>query len=237
MSDLNDSHGASGDTAKFSVPLPNPALRAALFAKIAAEPAPVRPTQRRWDAAIRLGGFLASLAIFLIVGGVSVGERPAGYVAAMAVAWGALFLLLSRLLVPPPGSALGPRRATLAAIVLGAPLALTVLVVLGRVLWPATATCDGPNNHSDRCFFYSCLFSAPILLAFVVARRGTVMRDVALHGAAFGAIAGCFGALLITLRCVYAVVPHLLVGHVAPVILLGVVVALLAEPILRFRER
>lgn len=236
MSDLNDLHEPT------RLPLPRPPapsgdVRAALFAKIAAETAPARPRQGLRDAALRGVGFLASLALFLAVGGVSIGERPVGYVATVAAVWGVLFVVLTRLLVPPHGASLGPRRATLVAIAVGAPLAITALILVGRVVWPATASCDGPNNHSDRCFFYSCLFSAPILLAFVVARRGTLMRDVALHGAAFGAIAGCFGALLITLRCVYAVVPHLLLGHVAPVILLGVVVALLAEPLLRFRAR
>lgn len=59
----------------------------------------------------------------------------------------------------------------------------------------------------------------------------------ALRGAAAGAAIGAMIWGLVDLNCPVAHVPHLLLGHVLPLLLASVVGAALAEPVLSLRSR
>jgi hypothetical protein len=59
------------------------------------------------------------------------------------------------------------------------------------------------------------------LLAFVFARRGSDPRHPIATGFAAGLAIGALTSLLTDLWCPVAYIPHLLLGHFLPVVLLG----------------
>jgi hypothetical protein len=74
---------------------PPDAIRAALLAQIAREPA---PTRQIWQLRARRyvgAGYLISFLIFLATGGVFVGARPTAYVLAVGCGWGLFALMTS----------------------------------------------------------------------------------------------------------------------------------------------
>jgi hypothetical protein len=59
------------------------------------------------------------------------------------------------------------------------------------------------------------------LVAFVVSHRASEPRRPALTGFAAGIAIGCVAALLTDLWCPVAYIPHLLLGHILPISILG----------------
>jgi hypothetical protein len=210
-----------------------PHLRDRILAAAHAEPSPTRPVYLRRVALVVGLSLACSLLLFFGVGGIQLGDRPAAYVAALGLGWGLLAGALLAATLGRKASPLGPRPELLAAVTILAPTLLGMLVFLGKWIWPQTVECDGPNNHDGRCFFFAVAFALPPLAAWIWSRRGRIVEHVPLHAAAFGSVTGSFGALLITLRCTFANLSHLFLGHVFPVIVVSVVASLLASRTLR----
>lgn len=210
-----------------------PHLRDRILAAARAEPSPTRPVYLRRVALVVGLSLACSLLLFFGVGGIQLGDRPAAYVGALGLAWGLLAGGLLAVTLGRKASPLGPRPELLVAVTLAAPTLLGTLVLLGKWIWPQTVECDGPNNHDGRCFFFAVAFALPPLAAWIWSRRGRIVEHVPLHAAAFGSVTGSFGALLITLRCTFANLSHLFLGHVLPVIVVSVVASLVASRTLR----
>jgi hypothetical protein len=210
-----------------------PHLRDRILAAAHDEPSPTRPVYLRRVALVVGLSLACSLLLFFGVGGIQLGDRPAAYVAALGLGWGLLAGALLAATLGRKASPLGPRPELLAAVTILAPALLGTLVFLGKWIWPQTVECDGPNNHDGRCFFFAVAFALPPLAAWIWSRRGRIVEHVPLHAAAFGSVTGSFGALLITLRCTFANLSHLFLGHVFPVIVVSVVASLLASRTLR----
>ncbi len=210
-----------------------PHLRDRILTAARAEPSPTRPVYLRRVTLVVGVSLACSLLLFFGVGGIQLGDRPAAYVGALGLGWGLLVGALLAATLGRKASALGPRPELLAAVTIVAPALLGTLVFLGKWIWPQTVECDGPNNHDGRCFFFAVAFALPPLAAWIWSRRGRIVEHVPLHAAAFGSVTGSFGALLITLRCTFANLSHLFLGHVFPVIVVSVVASLLASRTLR----
>lgn len=210
-----------------------PHLRDRILAAARAEPSPTRPVYLRRVALVVGLSLACSLLLFFGVGGIQLGDRPAAYVGALGLAWGLLAGGLLAVTLGRKASPLGPRPELLVAVTFAAPTLLGTLVLLGKWIWPQTVECDGPNNHDGRCFFFAVAFALPPLAAWIWSRRGRIVEHVPLHAAAFGSVTGSFGALLITLRCTFANLSHLFLGHVLPVIVVSVVASLVASRTLR----
>lgn len=78
---------------------------------------------------------------------------------------------------------------------------------------------------------------AALLAAIVWVRKRTIARHATLHGAALGATAAAWSAILIDLWCPLTNVPHALVGHVMPIVGITLVGALLGRLVLGIRPR
>ena len=82
------------------------------------------------------------------------------------------------------------------------------------------------------------LFGGSLLLGAVATLRN---RTVAVHapvsGAALGVTAGSWAAVLVDLWCPLTNVPHVLVGHVLPLVILAAVGGVLGHRVLRIRPR
>ena len=220
-------------------------LRARVLAAAAAEPSPARAATRRRRLVVGMLGAASGVAAFvvfaLMLGGRLVGlagdaapgahvERSLGLLVAttggaLAIAAAALRLALSR-----GRSMLGRTRGWL--------LFGGVLVPIGLFAWKVTssylfgaATIEWPERPGLKCLALSLLVAIGPLVSFLVIRRSAPMRP-ALNGAVLGFAAGACAWVAVDLWCPVAYVPHLLLGHLLPMLILAVVGALLGEMLL-----
>lgn len=210
-------------------------LRARVMAAVAAEPSPTRAAVRRRSqrlgvvaAASAIGAFVVFSALLsdsqlLRLGG-DVGPRQhvarsLGLVVttatgAIAVAAAAVWLALGR-----GRSMLGRPRRPLVYGGLAIPLALLAWKV-GASLAFGAAMVPWPERPGERCLSLSLLVAAGPLLCFL-AVRGRAPAWPALNGAVIGCAAGACAWVAVELWCPVSYLPHLLLGHVLPVVVLA----------------
>ena len=213
-----------------------PDLKRRILAATASEPSLTR-RQRVIRSAIRMASALAvPLVLFLLVGGPRVGPRPLGLVATTAlgtsgIAAAALFVAVGR-----GSSMLGRPRGRL--------LATAVIVPVAFLLWKMAASWGVPHMMDPwpsrpglRCFALTVLFAGWPVAALVWERWGSDPVHPRMLGVALGVAAGAAAAALVDLWCPVGYVPHVLTGHVAPILLLGGLGALVGARALGVRPR
>jgi hypothetical protein len=128
----------------------------------------------------------------------------------------ALALSATGLVLPSRRSMLSPPRGLLLAVAAGVPL----LVGAWLVLWHGTY--DDPFTRVGwRCFALTAL-TAPWPFGFLAyASRRSEPRHPGTAGAALGAVAGAWAAVMIELWCPLSAHAHVLVGHVLPLVALA----------------
>jgi hypothetical protein len=199
---------------------PPPDLRAKILAAAKAEPAPTRDQFQRITM-LSLGlALVASLAIFFSVGGYRRGDRPEAYVLGLCVPWAVCAAVLFALAAWRGRANLGRTVPALLALFALAPLSLLIISVVGHAIWPETDLL-GDDRNDLRCAAYAGAMGVLPLLGFLYSRRHVMYAQPFWSCAAVGAASFAFGSLLITLRCMCATLPHLIVGHVVPVAVFG----------------
>jgi hypothetical protein len=214
--------------------MPTPDLKHRILAAAASESSPTR-RQRAVGSAIRAVSALAvPLLLFALIDGVRLGPRPPGLAATTAfgtasiAAW-ALFAALAR-----GRSMLGRSRGRL--------LGTAVLAPLAFLIWKVTASSGVPHMMDPwperpglRCFAVTALLAAwPLMALGWECWRSDPVHPRAL-GLALGVATGAAAAVLVDLWCPVGHVPHLLTGHVAPMLVLGGLGALLGARVLGVR--
>ena len=214
--------------------MPTPDLKHRILAAAAAEPSPTR-RQRVAASAIRaVSAVTVPILLFALVGGAGLGPRPLGLVAmtalgtSMIAAW-ALFEAFGR-----GPSMLGPSRGRL--------LLTAALVPLAFLIWKVAVSSRVPHMMDPwparpglRCLGVTALLAAWPLVAFAWERwRSDPVHPRAL-GLTLGVATGAAAAVLVDLWCPVGHVPHLLAGHVAPMLLLGGLGALVGARVLGVR--
>jgi Negative regulator of sigma F len=197
-----------------------PDLKRRILAAAATEASPTRQ-QRAIRSAIRAASALAvPLLLFALVGGPRVGPRPLGLVATTAlgtaaIAVSALFLAAGR-----GPSMLGRSRRRL--------LGSAAIVPVAFLIWKAASSSGvphmmepWPDRSGLRCFALTALFAAWPVVALLWERWGSDPVHPRALGLALGVAAAAGAAVLVDLWCPVAHVSHLLAGHVAPMLLLG----------------
>ena len=197
-----------------------PDLKRRILAATTSEASPTRQ-QRLIRSAIRGATALAvPLVLFTLAGGPRVGPRPLGLVAMTAlgtsgIAVAALFLAVGR-----GRSMLGRSRRRL--------LGSAVIVPVAFLIWKVASSSGVPHMMDPwptrsglRCFALTALFAAWPVVALVWERWGSDPVHPRSLGLALGVAAGAGAAVLVDLWCPVGYVPHLLTGHVAPILLLG----------------
>jgi hypothetical protein len=210
--------------AQWNVPMPpsgaSPELKARILRTVAARPQATRQMVVRQTVALTVGSWMISLFVFFYAGGPRVLGRPLSLVVGtalgiVAIAGVAMWSALGR-----GRSTLGRTRQVLIPIVIGAP----ALVVSWKIFWSAQyfgAFEEWPTRPGFKCLALSLSLGICPLIAFAVARRSSDPRRPVLSGFAAGIAIGCVTALLTDLWCPVAYVPHLLLGHLLPIVLLG----------------
>jgi hypothetical protein len=210
-------------------------LRARVLAEIARTPSPTRAVYKRrivWLAAI---GAVATVALFVGMGGMSPGTRPVEMIA-FTVGFGLVAAaVLTRLSTGQPQSMLGrPRTVLLTAVVVTAPV-LALLAVGATIAWPQASSEHVTDNANFACGAISVLQGALPLIALLIPRRGTDPVHPAVTGAALGMTAGAWTVVMAYLRCPHTAALHCVIAHVVPTLILTALGAVLGWLILRVR--
>jgi len=173
-----------------------------------------------WLFALWIFGWQSIPRSLILLGGTSVGAAVVGGFA--------VGISLGR-----GGRMLGRSRRWLIAVTVISPLAL-----LGwKVAWSAVfGNLDESPRLGDRCLVMSISMGTVPILLLALTRRGEDPRHPGLLGAAIGVAVGACAWVLVDLWCPVAGVLHLLRGHVLPVLLLGVVGAIVGKVLLAVRR-
>src|SRR5262245_7772995 len=229
----------------------NAELRAQVLAAAAAEPSPTRVAVDRRNRLIGLFAAASGIGALIIAAtlmsngelvrfGGDVAphhhlERPLWQVmttagGAFAIAVAALWLALRR-----GRSMLGRSRGWLLFGILLVPIGLFVWKV-GSSMAFGDVMVAWPERVGFRCLTLSLVVAIGPLLSFLAMRRYAPLHP-ALNGAAMGLAAGACAWFWVDLWCPVAYVPHLLLGHVLPLIILAGAGALLGQTLLSLRRR
>src|SRR5215471_8464180 len=202
-----------------------PDLKRRILAATASEPSPTR-RQRRIRSAARIASALAvPLLLFALVGGPRRGPRPLGLVAMTAIGTSGIAAIALFVAVGRGSSMLGRSRRRLIATAASAPVAFLLWKVAAT--WGVPHMMDAwPTRPGLRCFALTALLAAWPAVALVWERLGSDPVHPRELGVALGVAAGAAAATLVDLWCPVGHVPHLLGGHVAPILLLGALGAL-----------
>jgi hypothetical protein len=174
---------------------------------------------------------LVPLLVFIGCGGVRVGPRSDGLVLQSVLGSTVLAAVFAVVGIGRGRSMLGRPRAWLLAQVVLAP----VLLFGWRVLLSSRE----PNMMAQwldrpgfRCLALSLTLALAPLLGLLWLRRGSDPVHPRLTGAAMGAGVGAAAWVLVDLWCPVGYVPHLLLGHVLPLVLSVALSAVLGKRVL-----
>jgi hypothetical protein len=143
----------------------------------------------------------------------------------------ALAISATWLVLPSRRSMLSPARGRLLGVAIGVPL----LVGAWLVLWHTTY--DDPFTRSGwRCFALTTLTAPWPFATLAYASRRVDPRYPGTAGAALGAVAGAWAAVMVELWCPLAVHQHVLVGHVLPLVVIVLAGAAIGVRMLRLRR-
>jgi hypothetical protein len=210
-------------------------LKNRVLDQIAQQPAPTRREVQRSTAILVGCGISGALVIFFLEGGVRVTGRPPLLVALTSLGTALIAGVGMWILFTRGRSMLGRPRALL--------VRAAVLSAIGFLGWKyGMSSLYGlterwPDRVGLRCLWLSVTLGAlPLFAALLSWRRAASLTPVS-TGAAFGAGAGLGSAVLVDLWCPVAYVPHLMLGHVLPIVLLAALGGVLGAWVLRLRRR
>ena len=216
--------------------MPTPDLKHRILAAAAAETSPTR-RQRSVGSAIRAVSALAvPLLLFTLIGGARLGPRPSGLVAMTALGISAIAAWALLAAFVRGSSMLGRTRGRLLATAVIAPVAFLIWKVAASSGVPHMMD-PWPDRPGLRCFAVTALFAAWPLVALGWERWGSDPVHPRALGLALGVGTGAAAAVLVDLWCPVGHVPHLLAGHVAPMLVLGGLGALAGARVLGVRAR
>lgn len=173
---------------------------------------------------------------FIALGGVRMAPRPNGLVLQTVLGSAVLAALFAIVGVGRGQSMLGRPRSWLWTQVLLTPVSLLGWRVLISARYPQM-TVEWVDRPGFRCFTLSLVLACAPLLGLIWLRRGSDPIHPRLTAAAVGAAVGAGTWVLVDLWCPVGYVPHLLLGHVLPVMLLIVLSALLGGWVIAVTKR
>jgi hypothetical protein len=218
-------------TSDVSTGLTSAALRAQVIERSAREPSPTR-AQRRLEQRVVLGiVVLVPLLLFVAWGGIRGGPRPDRLVLQTALGSAILAAGVAIVGIGRGRSMLGRPRSWLVLQVLLTPVLLFGWRVLISARYPNMMV-QWMDRPGLRCFTLSTILALAPLLGVLWLRRGSDPVHPRLTAAAFGAAVGAGVWVLVDLWCPVGYVPHLLLGHVLPLLLLIALSALLGSRVI-----
>jgi hypothetical protein len=218
--------------------VPAPAAVARLRAQVIEQSRHVpSPTHMEWVAHRRVATsavLLVSLSIFAAVGGIHSGPRPTELLVETALGSTVVTVVAAIVGVRRGRSALGPPRSHLLAVALLTPLLLLALRIGMSASYPGMMVA-WPERPGLRCLVLSAVLAQPPLIGLLWMRRDSDPVHPRSTAAALGTAAGAFSWMLVDLWCPVSHVPHLLIGHLLPLLLTIAASVLLGNQIVMLR--
>ncbi len=202
-------------------PGPAPELKTRILTAVQKESTPTRRAvlQRAW---LTLGICTAiALGIFARFGGVRVYGRPGLLVLWTFLGWSMAASAAAAVGLARGRSMLGHSTGSLVAVIVATPLALLAWKVGVTVPFGPEMIAAWPGRPGFRCLGLTLAMAAPLLVALVVLRRRSDPVHPGVAGAALGITAGAAAGALVDLWCPIAYVPHVLLGHILPLLLVA----------------
>ena len=210
-------------------------LRARVLAEAGQQPAPTRAQVATRQRVVIFVALVLSLLVFLAWGGLRASPRPGKLVLETSLGSAILAVGVALVVLGRGRSMLGRGRAWLAVVTIATPLALLAWRVVASAQYPGMMV-EWSERPGYRCFAFSGTLALIPLLSLLWLRRGSDPVHPYLTAAAFAAAAGAGAWVFVDLWCPVGYVPHLLIGHVAPIVLLSGLSALLGGRLLRLRN-
>lgn len=209
-------------------------VRARVLEQARRQPSPTRAERQRQ---LRLIGWTVPtvpVLIFLASGGVRAAPRPDHLVLETSLGSAVIALASAAIALWRRDSMLGWGASRLLSVALVTPIGLLAwkLMVSARLPHMMVEWSERPGL---RCLALSLVLSLAPLLSLTWMRRGTEPTHPHLTGAAIGTTAGAGTWVLIDLWCPVSYVPHLLLGHVLPLLLIIAAGTVLGGKILAIR--
>ncbi len=238
-------------------------LRSRVLAAVRREPAPSRPVEARRRATLVALGFAAAGVIAIIrrifdannpraahlwrvvaEGGVPTQDRPLGFAVTLELVWLLVAVVATWAGISRGRSMLGRSSTSKIAVAAVTPVALVVTWLVVAVLWLKDVlplawleVMDDapPLQFHTSCALASAAYAVGPLFAFFAMRLRRDPLSPRLAGAAMGAVAGAWGAVVHFPFCECTSPLHMALGHVLPVVLLAALGAAMGGPLLALR--
>lgn len=218
---------------------PPESLKLRVLAAARQRPAPPRPDRLPSSIGLAALAAVAMSAVLLwaprlfgdVGGPAHASGRPAATGAWIVAGTLALAVSATRLVLPSRRSMLSPARGLLLGVAIGVPL----LVGAWLVLWHGTYA-DPFMRGGWRCFVLTVLTAPWPFAALARASRHLEPRHPGTAGAALGAVAGAWAAVMVELWCPLAVHEHVLFGHVLPLLVLALAGSAIGAWMFRLRR-
>lgn len=201
------------------------ALKMRVLAAARSRPALSRRQRGARTALLVAAAAEVMVAMSLLCGGPPhAAGRPAGAVAWLVMGTLGLALAATRFALPGPRSMLARKPGHLLGVALAVPFALGAWVQLWH-----SACADSLERFGWRCAGLFLAIAPPpfAVLAYLARRIDPVSPH--LTGAALGAAAGAWAAVLVEAWCPLSRCEHVLIGHVSPLLLLAAIGAAVGE--------
>ena len=204
-----------------------------LLSAIAARPSRTRQQGAKRALALYGLAIAAMLGLFEAAGGVAHGiARPSAITMPLVLGSSLIAFAAVRLALGRGRAMTGRSFAVLLAVVVLVP----VVAFAWQTHWFGTYT-EPFQRFGWRCIGLTVAMGSALLGAVIALRRGTVATSETLHGAAAGAAAGACATVLVDAWCPLANTAHVAQGHMAPIVVLTIMGAVLGRTLLRIRAR
>jgi hypothetical protein len=193
-------------------------MKGRVLAAVRAEPAPTRSVarQRAW---LTLGIAAAlAIAVFAHFGGIRTSGRPGLLILGTCLGWSVVASAAAAIAVARGRSMLGRSTVALLILIGAAPLVLLAWKIGVTVPFGREMTAAWPGRPGFRCLGLSLAMATPLLVALLVIRRGSDPVHPGVAGAALGITAAIAAGTLVDLWCPVAYLPHVLLGHILPLV-------------------
>jgi hypothetical protein len=208
-------------------------FKARLRTAVQKNPRPTRPESRRRVVGVHAIAILVMLGIFEAAGGAAHGSgRPALLTIVVVAAVSLVGVAATFLATPSKGSMLERPWWVHLGLVLLAPVAITVAMTVWHHFY------DEPfQRFGWRCMGLTIAMGIALGTAMFAVRRARVIHHPGSTGGALGATAGVWATMLVDVWCPLTNLPHVVVGHALPVLVLGLVGVLAGTKILALKSR
>ena len=207
---------------------PPPDLKRKVLDAAASTPAPTRSRVRVRNIAIFGAAACVMAEIFFYWGGMRAAPRPAALIIETALGAACIAAVAMWTAYGRGRSMQGRSSMVLGSIGLITPAALFVWKVYWSAGDPAMVA-RWPERVGVRCLRLSLLMAVWPFLAMLLIRRGSDPNHPRVTGASIGVAAGACAWVFTDLWCPVGFVPHLMLGHVLPIVLLAALGALLGR--------